>query len=210
MHALTRQIPSFQSGLGSYARVMRIRKSTTLGLGAILLAATLSLTACASSQNMPMGQELSESAEFSSADVMFAQMMIPHHQQALDMSELALQKAQSPELLDLATQIRDEQDPEIAQMRSWLESAGASEDMGHASHGMDGMLSAEQMAQLLSATGAEFERLFLEGMIGHHEGAIAMAQMVVDSNNSEVRALAESIVSSQQIQIDYMKTLLLR
>jgi uncharacterized protein (DUF305 family) len=66
------------------------------------------------------------------------------------------------------------------------------------------------MAQLLSATGADFERLFLEGMIGHHEGAIAMAQMVLDSNNPEVRALAEAIVSSQQVQIDYMKTLLLR
>jgi uncharacterized protein (DUF305 family) len=208
--ALTRQIPSFEPVFGSYAGVMRKRKSVIFGLGAMLLAATMSLTACASSQNMPMGQEFSESAEFSNADIMFAQMMIPHHQQALDMSELALQLAQSPELLDLATQIRDEQDPEIAQMRSWLASAGASEDMGHASHGMDGMLTEEQMAQLLSATGADFERLFLEGMIGHHEGAIAMAQMVLDSNNPEVQALAEAIVSSQQTQIDYMKTLLLR
>jgi uncharacterized protein (DUF305 family) len=187
---------------------MRLRKSAILGLGAMLLSATLSLTACASNQGMPMGQELSASAEFSNADIMFAQMMIPHHQQALDMSELALQLAQSPELLDLAAQIRDEQDPEIAQMRSWLTSSGASEDMGHASHGMDGMLTEEQMAQLLSATGADFERLFLEGMIGHHEGAIAMAQMVLDSDNPEVRALAEAIVSSQQTQIDYMRTLL--
>jgi uncharacterized protein (DUF305 family) len=189
---------------------MKLRKQGIFGVGAMALVAALALTGCASSQNTPMSQEFSDSAEFSNADIMFAQMMIPHHQQALDMSELALQLGQSPELLDLATQIRDEQDPEIAQMRSWLATAGASEDMGHASHGMDGMLTEEQMAQLLSATGAEFERLFLEGMIGHHEGAIAMAQMVLDSDNAEVRALAEAIVSSQQTQIDYMKTLLSR
>lgn len=151
-----------------------------------------------------------ESSAFSSSDIMFAQMMIPHHQQALDMSELALSLAETSEVKDLATQIRDEQEPEISLMRDWLSAAGASEDMGHSSHGMDGMLTEEQMAALLSASGAEFEKLFLEGMISHHEGAIAMAQMVLDSANPEVRSLAEAIVSSQQTQIDYMKTLLAR
>ena len=189
---------------------MKIRKSGVYSLGAVLLAAILTLTGCTSSQDMGTNQESMESMEFSNADIMFAQMMIPHHQQALDMSELALQLGQTPELVDLAAQIRDEQDPEIAQMRSWLEKAGAPEEMGHGSHGMDGMLAEEQMAALLSATGSEFERLFLEGMIAHHEGAIAMAQMVLDSDNSEVRALAEAIVSSQLAQIDFMKTLLSR
>jgi uncharacterized protein (DUF305 family) len=151
-----------------------------------------------------------ESTVFSSNDIMFAQMMIPHHQQALDMSEIALSIAESTEVIELATQIRDEQGPEISQMRGWLSSAGASEDMGHGSHMMGGMLSEEQKPALLDASGPEFERLFLEGMIAHHEGAIEMAQMVLQSENAEVRALAEAIVSSQQVQIDYMKTLLAR
>lgn len=151
-----------------------------------------------------------EASGFSANDIMFAQMMIPHHQQALDMSELALSIAQSPDVLELAAQIKAEQDPEITLMRSWLTSAGASEDMGHGSHGMGGMLSEEEMAALLQASGPEFEKLFLEGMILHHEGAIDMTQMIQDSKNPEVKALAESIVSSQQIQIDYMKTLLAR
>lgn len=189
---------------------MKLSKPGTFAIGVVVLAVSLALAGCSSTQNMPMNQGASESAEFSNADIMFAQMMIPHHQQALDMSELALQLGQSPELLDLAAQIRDEQEPEIAQMRSWLEKAGASEDMGHASHGMDGILTEEEMAALLSATGTEFEGLFLEGMIAHHEGAIAMVQMILGSDNPEVRALAEAIVSSQQTQIDYMKTLLSR
>lgn len=151
-----------------------------------------------------------EAAVFSANDIMFAQMMIPHHQQALDMSELALSIAQDSEVIELAAQIADEQGPEISQMRSWLSSAGASEDMGHGSHGMGGMLSEEQMSALLNSSGTEFERLFLEGMIAHHEGAIDMAQMVLQSENPEVRALAEAIVSSQQVQIDFMKTLLAR
>jgi uncharacterized protein (DUF305 family) len=75
---------------------------------------------------------------------------------------------------------------------------------------MGGILSEEQMSALLEASGPEFERLFLEGMIAHHEGAIDMAQMVLQSENPEVRALAEAIVTSQQVQIDYMKSLLAR
>lgn len=186
-----------------------------IAVSAGLCLSAVFLTGCASSfpnPDRPSGESMmeDESSAFSPNDIMFAQMMIPHHQQALDMSELALSLAESSDVRELATQIRDEQEPEISLMRSWLSAAGASEDMGHGSHGMDGMLTEEQMAALLSTSGAEFERLYLEGMISHHQGAIAMAQMVIDSANSEVRSLAEAIVSSQQIQIDYMKTLLAR
>jgi uncharacterized protein (DUF305 family) len=186
-----------------------------IALTTLLCISIPTLTGCAStlsSQDQSSHQSMmgDEASGFSANDIMFAQMMIPHHQQALDMSELALSIAQSPDVLELAAQIKAEQDPEITLMRSWLTSAGASEDMGHGSHGMGGMLSEEEMAALLQASGPEFEKLFLEGMILHHEGAIDMTQMIQDSKNPEVKALAESIVSSQQIQIDYMKTLLAR
>jgi uncharacterized protein (DUF305 family) len=141
-------------------------------------------------------------------DVMFAQMMIPHHQQAVDMGVIARAKSSDEEVLKLAAAISSEQEPEIDLMRSWLNAAGASEDMGHAGHGMDGMLTEEQMAALLNASGSEFDELFLRGMIAHHEGAIEMAKMVLDSANPEVRGLAEAIVASQQEQIQSMQEML--
>jgi uncharacterized protein (DUF305 family) len=73
---------------------------------------------------------------------------------------------------------------------------------------MDGMLTEVELETLKAAKGAEFDRLFLEGMIAHHEGAISMAQAVVDSKNSEVAELAASIIESQTKQIQYMKELL--
>jgi uncharacterized protein (DUF305 family) len=73
---------------------------------------------------------------------------------------------------------------------------------------MGGMLSEADMSALASATGADFDRLYLNGMIAHHEGAVHMAQMVIDSNNAEAKALGEAIVSSQSEQIQYMRELL--
>lgn len=153
-----------------------------------------------------MGQGGS-SSEFSGMDIMFAQMMIPHHEQAVEMSSLAPGRAQNPAVLELAAQISAEQDPEIDQMKSWLESAGASVDMGH-EMAMSGMLSDEEIDALSKATGAEFEELFLKGMIAHHEGAIDMAEMVTNSNNDEASALGEAIIRSQTEQIQYMYELL--
>lgn len=148
-----------------------------------------------------------EASDFSSADIMFAQMMIPHHKQAVDMGTLAETRASNAEVKNLAEQIKNEQAPEIAQMKGWLSAADASMDMGH-DMGMGGMLSDTQFAALEASTGAEFDRLYLEGMIGHHEGAINMAKMVLNSKNAEVKALAEAIVASQSKQITYMKELL--
>lgn len=182
-------------------------------LAALAVATTLALSGCAMVMHSSAPSADSDEvgvgdSTFSGMDIMFAQMMIPHHAQALDMGLIAASRSQNPEVLELAAAISNEQEPEIVLMRSWIEAAGASEDMGHAGHGMDGMLTEAEMAALLNASGNEFDELFLRGMIAHHEGAISMAQMVITSSNSEVKALAEAIVSSQQEQIDYMLSLL--
>jgi uncharacterized protein (DUF305 family) len=149
-----------------------------------------------------------DSAGFSPADIMFAQMMIPHHQQAVDMSELAIEKTADADVRALAEQIRDAQAPEIELMESWLDEAGVRMSMGQHDMGMGGMLSEDEMTALENATGAEFDRLYLEGMIEHHEGAIQMAQLILDSENPEVKALGEAIVESQTAEIEQMKRML--
>ena len=164
----------------------------------ILVIAALLLTSCASSEN--------SGAEYSAQDIMFAEMMIPHHEQAIEMSDIALAKSQNSEVLALATQIKNAQAPEIAQMKTW----GGSHMGSHAGHMMDGMLTDEEMRALSVAMGQEFDRLFLEGMIKHHEGAIDMAEMVVESTNQEVSTLANAIITAQKEEIVRMKELLSR
>ena len=159
----------------------------------ILLFLALLITGCAGESN----------SGYSSQDIMFAEMMIPHHQQAIEMSDRALKSSTNPEVLALAQEIKDAQTPEIEQMKSW----GAS-SMAHMGHMMDGMLSDEEMSDLAAATGSSFDKLFLEGMIKHHEGAIEMAEMVIDSKNSEVAALAKAIIEAQRAEISKMKELL--
>ena len=208
---------------------MFTRRHRAAGMAALALSAGLALTGCTinlgnpgndddnrgrndhMSGQGPMGGA-SDSGEFSPGDIMFAQMMIPHHQQAVDMSDLALQRSTDPDVRELAQQIRDAQAPEIEQMEGWLDAAGAGTSMGHdpsdMGMGMGGMLSDEDMTDLENATGAEFDRLWLEGMIEHHEGAIQMTHMIEDSQNDEVRALAEAIVESQTAEIERMEEML--
>ena len=162
------------------------------------------------SDGMPMshmGHSSSQTKEFSGADIMFAQMMIPHHEQALLMSELARTRSENSEVKKLAEQIFAAQSPEIAQMKTWLDKTGSGLSMGH-DMGMNGMLSDEEIQKLKDAKGKAFDRLFLEGMINHHEGAIHMAEMIIDSDNEEVKKLGLSIQSSQQKEIELMKELL--
>ena len=175
------------------------------------MSAILVLSSCASpsaSDGVTSGTS-STNAGFSASDVMFAQMMIPHHQQAVDMSAMAETRSTNPEVLALAKQISAAQKPEIEQMQGWLTRAGASMDMGHEMH-MDGMLSDDQMSKLAAASGTAFDRQFLEGMISHHEGAIAMARMIIDSSNAEAAKLGSAIVNSQTAEIADMKKLLAR
>ena len=122
------------------------------------------------------------------------------------MSDIALAKSQNSEVLALATQIKNAQAPEIDQMKSW----GGTSMGSHAGHMMDGMLTDEEMQALSAAMGKEFDRLFLEGMIKHHEGAIDMAEMVVQSTNQEVSTLANAIITAQKEEIVRMKELLSR
>lgn len=150
------------------------------------------------------GNESGIDSSFSAADTNFAEMMIPHHEQALEMSEIALTNSSNPELLELATSIRDAQAPEIEVMSSW---PGVNPGL-HSGHLMDGMLSSSEMNALKDATGVAFDRLFLEGMIKHHQGAIEMAEEVVDSENFEVAELANQIIASQKVEIERMQRML--
>lgn len=192
-----------------------------LALTSLAVVSGLALTGCtinigtddSGSMSMPNMMGSSESAsEYSNTDIMFAQMMIPHHQQAVDMSTLAETRTTNPELLALAKQIKEAQAPEIQQMEAWLEKSGSSSHMGHSMDdmgmGMGGMMSAEQMTALENASGAEFDKLYLEGMIAHHEGAIDMAQMIIGSSNAEAKTLGENIVKSQSAEIKQMKQML--
>jgi uncharacterized protein (DUF305 family) len=180
-----------------------------------VLVGVFSLTGCAgiSMSTMNHGGTQIESAsgvntsDFSGVDVMFAQMMIPHHQQAIDMSALAQSRALSPEVKALASKMSAEQGPEIEQMRSWLKAANAPSEMGH-QMSMDGMLSDAEMERITNASGEEFDELFIVGMIAHHEGAIEMAQMVVDSKNLEARELGASIIKTQTLEIAELRALL--
>lgn len=161
----------------------------------LALALALSLSGCATGEN---------ASPYSAKETNFASMMIPHHEQAIVMSDLALVNTTNPALLQLAQQIKAAQGPEIEQMRTW----GDVDTEMHSGHVMAGMLTDEEIAQLKSAKGVAFDRLFLEGMIKHHEGAIMMAEMILDSKNPEVTTLAQEIITAQQIEIDLMKSLL--
>ncbi len=147
---------------------------------------------------------------FDANDVMFAQMMIPHHSQAVELATLAEANTTTPAILDLAARIKGAQQPEIDTMTAWLTSAGSMMD-GHGAHGMSmpGLVSDADMAVLEGATGAEFDALFLSHMIQHHEGAITMANDVLaTTQNDDVMALANAIVAAQTAEIAEMAGLL--
>jgi len=176
----------------------------------------LLLAGCGGSHDMDdMGMASpSGTSGASAADAMFAQMMIPHHEQAVEMSTLAETRASSPEIKALAAEIKAAQQPEIDQMTAWLEEWGmpvmsGMDAMGeHGGHGMSGMLTDEQLQQLADAQGPEFDRLFAEFMILHHEGAIDMAEDVVDSKDPRVAALAQAILTTQAEEIAQMQAFL--
>lgn len=186
-------------------------------LTAVAVAAVgLVLAGCGGAHDMDdMGMATpSGTSGASAADAMFAQMMIPHHEQAVEMSTLAETRASSPEIKELAAEIKGAQQPEIDQMTAWLEEWGMPVMSGmdamdeHGGHGMSGMLTDDQMQQLADAQGPEFDRLFAEFMILHHEGAIDMAEDVVDSKDPRVAALAAAIISTQAEEIAQLRAFL--
>ena len=171
------------------------------------MAAALVLAGCSSDHGAGHGGD-GMPADAMSADAMFAQMMIPHHQQAVEMAALVEGRASSPFITQISRQISDAQQPEIALMTSWLEEWGVPVMSGmdamsaHGGHGMAGMLTDEQLAALEAASGEEFDRLFAEGMIEHHRGAVAMAQDVLEQGSDpRVAELAREIIATQEAEI---------
>lgn len=154
------------------------------------------------------------SAEHNDADIMFAQMMIPHHQQAVEMSEILLAKDDIPaEVIEFAQGVIDAQGPEIDRMNTMLETweeDPVTGDMGEMDHGgMSGMMSEEDMTALEDAQGTEAARLYLEQMTAHHEGAVDMARdEVTDGQNPQAIALAEQVIEDQEAEIAEMEQML--
>ena len=144
----------------------------------------------------------------SADDAMFLQMMIPHHQQAVIISEYALTNSKNEQILKLAQQIKSDQSNEITQMKQWLTNDGLGTDPGHSMAGMAGMLSDSQLNTLKTVKGVGFDRLFLENMSEHHLGALQMVSMIENSKVAVLRDFAVSITTAQQAEIDQMQEIL--
>ncbi len=194
-----------------------------LAASAIALTLIASLAACGSDDSTsadttpaakaPGGS--TATAALNDADIEFAQGMIAHHEQAIEMAEIALDPSvgASPEVVDLATRIKGAQDPEVELMTGWLTAAQEPVVMdateGHDMSSMDGMMTAEQMDAMAAMTGTEFDQMWLEMMIAHHEGAISQSKTVkADGSNADVLALADQIITAQQGEITEMQAIL--
>ncbi|MBX0300444.1 DUF305 domain-containing protein [Cryobacterium sp. 1639] len=195
----------------------------TIALATTAAIATALLAGCTTTPaDMPgngVGQNSSASPEATSAsdahnnaDVMFSMMMIPHHQQAVEMADMIIGRSGiNPRITELAQKIKDAQQPEIVQMEGWLDAwgVGAPNDMlDDMDHG-NGMMSDGDMSELESASDADAGRIFLEQMIEHHEGAIDMAADEVENGQyPDTITLAENIITSQTAEIKVMTGLL--
>ena len=206
------------------------RRSLRPKLMASITVALLALSACTINIGTgPGAAEVPVTADgstFSAGDVMFAYMMIPHHEQALEMSVLALDRSTEANVRGIAQRIYDGQGPEIEQMQSWISNGPSSGGMSHEmpdgtvmaedmmggtmmdSSTMAGMASEADMTQLSALNTPEFDILFLQLMIDHHEGALAMVRMIENSSNDEAALLAQEIITAQKAEIEEMTLLL--
>ena len=187
-----------------------MRTRLLLATGLIGLAGLIG-AACSSDDDATVtGATEEESAgAHNDADVTFAQGMIPHHRQAVEMAQLATDRAEDPRVLDLASRIERAQDPEIAEMSGWLEDwdEDVPADGGH--EDMSGMMSAEDMDALAAASGTEFDEMFLMMMIEHHSGAVEMANTEREEGQFEdALALAQKIIDAQEAEISEMEAIL--
>lgn len=198
-------------------------KKLPLALGASALTLGLVLTGCSAETPSTGGNTAPSTSDSPSAanagDEMFVTMMVPHHQQAIDMANIVLGKeGLDPRVADLAQQVKDAQGPEIERMLGWLEAWGVEYDpdatggMDHGSMnpgGGDGMMSEDDMTSLEDADATDASRLFLEQMIMHHEGAVDMARTALeDAQNPDVLALAQQVIDDQTAEITTMQNLL--
>ena len=208
------------------SNVRRARLTGGIVAGAIVLAGCSSggddtagmeaMDSGTSAESSASAENSDESAAFNNADVTFVQGMIPHHRGALTMAQMADGRAEAPRVVDLANRIEAAQEPEIETMTGWLEEWGEplpEEDMGGMDHGSGGMdmegMSEEDMTALDSSSGAEFDRMFLDMMIPHHQGAVEMAETeIADGSDQDAVEMAREIVESQTAEIQEMQTLL--
>lgn len=169
-------------------------------------------TPTSTASSSPSGTRSADAAR--QGDIAFAQGMIPHHKQAVEMADIALKKpSASADVRKLATAIRRAQDPEIKTMTGWLTSWGAPTAMptsgGHAGHDMGGMMTPAEMVSLKKANGRGFDRQWMTLMIKHHQGAVKMATDVKKTTrNPDVRTLANAIIKGQTAEITTMRRLL--
>jgi uncharacterized protein (DUF305 family) len=193
-----------------------------LGLPALALTTALGLTACGGSDSVSPSSSSgehggghstdTEAAKGNDADVAFLTGMKPHHEQAVEMSDIVLAANPPAEVAAIARQIKAAQSPEIEQMDTMLTALGEETDGGaHDGHssGHGGMMSDEDLAALEAATGIEAARLYLEAMVVHHEGAIEAAdEQIADGRYEPAVALAKDIKTAQQAEIAEMQVLL--
>ncbi|MFJ8851790.1 DUF305 domain-containing protein [Streptomyces sp. NPDC102437] len=144
-----------------------------------------------------------------SADYRYAQMMIQHHAQALEMTRLAPSRSGSSSVKRLAERITAGQKPEIGAMEGWLtHNGGAKRESAHDHSAMPGMATEAQLKKLRAADGAAFDKLFLKLMITHHQGAITMAtEVLAEGNNVQIEEMAGDVVAQQTVEIDRMRTM---
>jgi uncharacterized protein (DUF305 family) len=196
----------------------QLAKRVVLALTVVVLAAPVA--ACGGSKKTstvaPGGSAVAgKPGAFNDADVAFAQGMIPHHEQAIEMADMALDPTvgAGAKVTVLAKAIKGAQDPEIKTMKAWLtawgkDASGAMAGMDHSGHSMPGMMSADDMTKLGKAKGAEFDAMWATMMIAHHQGAIEQANTEIKSGSSaDAKALAAAIVKAQQAEIETMKPL---
>lgn len=194
------------------------------------LASILLVSACGSGSGSPAGghdmSTMSPSStsapaataapDHNDADVAFATDMIAHHSQAVQMAEMALKQSTTASIKALAGEIKAAQDPEIQTMAGWLKAWGkpvptpmAGHDMGSMSGSMQGMMSPQEMDALSKASGAAFDRMWLQMMIKHHQGAVAMSKAQLTQGSSPAaKKLAQAIIDGQTKEITQMTGML--
>jgi len=196
---------------------MSVNSVTHRGLRARAAAVALGLAALLGGCSDESADSAGSGAQtFNDADVKFAQTMIPHHEQAVEMADAILGKSgTSPEVTQLAQQIRDTQRPQMETLTGFLTAWNQPLIPDHASEAhedhwdAEGMLTPEEMQALAAADGPTGQKLFIEGMIQHHEGALTMVQAEIDDGeNPDAVQLAQSIKAGQMGEMETMKRLL--
>jgi len=191
---------------------MNRTKITLAATAALTLGLTLAGCSTGSNQAADTSSSTSSSASaHNKQDVAFAQMMLPHHKQAVEMSDMLLDKGDGVDanVVTLAKQIKTEQQPEITKLTRWLKTWDADSGMSGMDHSMSGIMSDSDMTALDTASARDAGKLFLQQMVEHHTSAVDMAKTEVDKGkNTDAVAMAKSIVSSQTEQITQMQDML--